>query len=69
MNRPISTAHASEHMNPRAHVQRDHDKRCAACGEIEEVAPDPRCGDVPFCSSCRDWARGLTEWDDLGVGD
>ncbi len=51
------------------HIDDRSSTRCAACGEVDEVKPDPRCGDVPFCGSCRERSRGLTEWDDLGVGD
>lgn len=41
--------------------------RCAACGGRAIL----HSADLPFCSSCMDWARqkSLLEWDDLGDGD
>jgi hypothetical protein len=43
----------------RAHVP------CASCG----AKTRPHGPNLPFCNACLDWARNVSDWDELGAGD
>lgn len=47
---------------------RDTGAQCAACGSVERVHAQARCGCVPFCEDCLERACTPTPYGELGAG-
>ena len=49
--------------------RRDPDRRCACCGERDNVVPHPRMELVLICTDCLEGSMLPVELFELGVGD